>query len=99
MAVIRQGGSNPNAGKVMTTRGPRDPDKRLCYGCGQLKADGLFTINGNGKVVCPECAGPKHARALDAVCHRADCEDGLCSSCVEREAEDADLDGESAPDA
>lgn len=97
MAVIKQGGTNPLAGKVMTTRGPRDPDLRLCYGCGQKKPDGLFTINGYGQVVCPECAGPKHKGALDAVVHRAACEDGLCP-CIDREPEDGKLEDAERPD-
>lgn len=92
MAVIKQGGKNPYAGKVMTTRGPRDPDKRLCMACGELKADGLFTINGYGQAVCPDCASPKQARPL-----RADCEDGVCT-CVDREPEDGRLEDAELPE-
>ena len=59
MAISRQGGGDPLGGKLMTTMGPRDPDKRLCYQCGQKKSDDLFTVNANGQAVCPECAGTK----------------------------------------
>lgn len=59
MAIIRQGGGNPHSGKVMTTMGLKDMDKRLCYQCGEKKPDDLFTVNANGQVVCPQCAGTK----------------------------------------
>ena len=98
MAVIRQGSKSPYAGKVMTTRGPRDPDKRLCMQCGEMKPDGLFTINGYGQAVCPDCAGPKHARVLDAFAHKTDCDDGVCT-CVDREPEDGRLEDAELPDA
>jgi hypothetical protein len=67
-------------------------------GCGEMKPDGLFTIDGNGKAVCPDCAGPKHRGALGAVAHRTDCEDGLCG-CVNREPEDGKLEDAELPDA
>jgi len=96
MGVIKQGGSNPYAGKVMTTRGPKEPGKRLCYVCGQMKPDGLFTVNANGKIACPDCAGSSRG-ALRGAIHRTDCEDGLCG-CVEREPEDGKLDEPTLPD-
>lgn len=97
MAVLKQGGHNPFAGKVMTTTGPKDPDKRLCYGCGLKKPDGLFTMNANGQYVCPDCAGSRSRAALLSVIHRTSCEDGLCG-CVEREPEDGKLEDAELPD-
>lgn len=91
MAVLKQGGGNPYAGKVMTTNGPKDPDKRQCQACGLAKTDELFTIDANGKAVCPACAGSNARRALLGVAHRTDCEDGLCG-CIDREPEDGKLD-------
>ena len=72
MPVIKQGGSNPHAGKVMTTRGFRDLSTRLCYQCGQYKPDDLFTINANGQAVCPDCAGPKSIGVLRQECSDPD---------------------------
>lgn len=72
MAVIKQGGSNPYAGKVMTTMGYKEPRPMLCYVCGQRK-DGNFTVNANGQPMCPDCAGPKNAGALTGTCDPENC--------------------------
>ncbi|HSE46751.1 MAG TPA: hypothetical protein VLA89_15625 [Gemmatimonadales bacterium] len=72
MAVIKQGGSNPYQGKVMTTMGYKDPRPLLCFVCGQRK-EGLFTINANGQQICSDCAGPKNAGALKGVCCEGEC--------------------------
>lgn len=58
MAIIRQGGSDPYAGKVMTTMGIRQKRPMLCMVCGE-RVDGLFTINANGKPTCPNCASAR----------------------------------------
>jgi len=72
MSVIRQGGSNPYQGKVMTSMGMREARPPLCMKCGERK-DGIYTINGNGQQVCPDCAGPKHREALTGVCDPENC--------------------------
>ena len=88
MAIIRQGGSNPYPGKVMTTRGFRDASaERLCYGCGQYKVDDLFTIDANGKVVCPDCAGSKGEGVLRQEC--ADPNSCACEKVNDVEADPA----------
>jgi hypothetical protein len=71
MAVVKQGGSNPYAGKVMTTMGYREPRPMLCKVCGERK-DGLFTVNGNGQEMCSDCAGPKNRLVLTG-CEDQDC--------------------------
>jgi hypothetical protein len=63
MAVIKQGGSNPHEGQVMTTMGYRAPRPPICRVCGERR-EGLYTINGYGQEVCPVCAGEKNADAL-----------------------------------
>lgn len=74
MPIVRQGGSNPYAGKVMTTQGYREARPPLCMVCGQRK-DGIYTINGNGQQVCPDCASPKDRKALQGDCgDECDCE-------------------------
>ena len=64
MAVLHQGGRDPNAGKSLTTRGYKDRAVRQCGECGLDKPDDLFTMNANGKFICPDCAGAKHAKVL-----------------------------------
>lgn len=63
MAVKVVGGSNPRSGEVMTTMGYRGRRAPQCMGCGERK-DGLYTMNGNGQFVCPDCAGVKHLAVL-----------------------------------
>ena len=81
MAIIKIGGSKPNAGKVLTTMGYREPRPPLCMKCGQRKPGGLYTVNGNGQTVCPDCAGEKHRVVLtgcedvECACGKA-CDDG-----------------------
>ena len=72
MAIIKQGGGNPYAGKVMTTLGYREPRPMLCFVCKERK-DGVFTVDGNNNPMCSDCAGPKHAPALTGVCCEGDC--------------------------
>ena len=59
MAIIKQGGSDPYKGKVMTTMGYRAPRPPLCLVCGERKEGQLYTINANGQQVCADCASPK----------------------------------------
>lgn len=72
MAIKRVGGSDPYKGQVMTTMGYREARPPLCMACGQRK-DGIYTINGNGQVVCPDCAGEKHRIVLTG------CDDSSCA--------------------
>lgn len=58
MAIIKQGGSNPYAGKVNTTMGMRESRPPLCMVCGERK-DGIYTKNGYGQDCCPDCASPR----------------------------------------
>lgn len=71
MAVIKTGGSNPYAGKVMTSMGYRDARPMQCMQCGE-RVDGLFTVNANGQPVCPDCAGPNHRVVLTG-CEESGC--------------------------
>ena len=52
-------------GRTMTSRGPRPVRDLLCYVCGERKP-GVFTINGQGQQVCPDCSGPSSKKVLDA---------------------------------
>lgn len=83
MAIVKQGGSNPYAGKVMTSMGYRDPRPPMCMQCGQRK-DGLYTVNANGKEVCPDCASPRDRELLKGTCDPENC------ACGKVEAEGAD---------
>ena len=56
MAVIKQGGSNPYEGQVMTTMGYRGPRPPLCQACGHRRENQNYTIDGNGRTVCADCA-------------------------------------------
>jgi hypothetical protein len=58
MAVIKQGGSNPYAGQVMTTMGYKANRPPLCMACGKRREGQLYTVNANGQVVCADCANP-----------------------------------------
>lgn len=87
MAVLKQTGPDPFAGKTLTSRGYRDnSERRLCYECGEYKRDDLFAVSANGKPICSDCASPRNRRALLGVACRADCEDGVCT-CPDREPE------------
>lgn len=78
MAIIKQGGSNPNAGKVTTTMGLRERRPPLCMSCGQ-RNPGIYTINGYGQQVCPDCAGEKHRLVLTD-CDPLTCACGRCDA-------------------
>lgn len=84
MAVIKQGGSNPYKGKVMTTMGYREARAPLCMACGERK-DGIYTRNGYGQEVCPDCASPNDREVLVGKCDPENC------ACGEK------ADGESDP--
>lgn len=87
MAIVKQGGSNPYHGKVMTTMGYRDPRAPLCMQCGEYKNGQLYTVNGYGQAICADCAGPKNAPVLKGHCDPDDCACGRVTG-----------DGESEPD-
>lgn len=55
MPLVRQGG-DPNAGKVMTTMGPREPRPPVCPICRERRP-GMYTVGVNGQVICSICAG------------------------------------------
>jgi hypothetical protein len=57
MAVIRQGGRNPNAGRVTTTMGLKDRRGQRCQVCGDF-SDKNMTVNANGQFVCENCMRP-----------------------------------------
>jgi hypothetical protein len=72
MAVIKQGGFNPHAGKMTTTTGIKEYSRR-CMQCGLPKEDDIFVQNANGKMVCGDCRSnpfatrePKDGRLEDA---------------------------------
>ena len=56
MALIKQGGVDPNAGQVMTTMGLKTPRPAMCPLCHERKP-GTYTVNANGQVVCGDCSG------------------------------------------
>ena len=60
MALIKQGGEDPNAGKVMTTMGLREYRPAICPLCRERKP-GTYTVNDNGQVVCGDCSGARGA--------------------------------------
>lgn len=64
MAIIRQGGSNPYDGKVMTTMGYRQRRPPRCMNCNGFKEGQLYTVDVNGRTVCADCASPKDAAIL-----------------------------------
>ena len=84
MAIVKQGGSDPYAGKVMTTMGLRDRRGMLCMVCGERK-DGNFTVNGYGQPVCPDCASPKDRIVLTG----CDPETCACGESVDAESDPA----------
>jgi len=74
MPIRKEGGSNPYVGKVMTTLGYRESRPPLCMQCGERRSDQIYTISGNGQVICADCASPQD-RAILKGC----CEDGVCA--------------------
>lgn len=72
MAILKQGGSNPYAGKVNTSMGMREPRPPLCMVCGERREGQIYTVNANGQTSCATCAGPKHAKTLLGVCDPVD---------------------------
>lgn len=83
MAIVKQGGSNPYEGKVMTSMGYRDSRPPRCMVCGEFK-DGLYTRNGYGQDVCPDCASPKDRELLTGSCDPESC------ACGKAEADGGD---------
>ena len=77
MAIRKEGGSNPYAGKVMTTFGYRESRPPLCMKCGQRRPDQIYTINGNGQVTCADCASPQDQAILKGCCDPGNCACGL----------------------
>lgn len=73
MAVIRQGGSNPYTGKVMTTQGLKDHRAPVCTNCRQRKEGQLYTVNANGQIVCADCSGSYGIGILKGVCDEDEC--------------------------
>lgn len=64
MGLIRQGGGDPNASKVNTTMGMREPRPPVCWSCGQRKVGQLYTHDPNGSPICGECSGSFGAGVL-----------------------------------
>lgn len=73
MAIIKQGGSNPNSGKVTTTMGIREPRAPICEVCGERKTGQLYTINANGQKTCADCSGRVGEGVLKGVCDPENC--------------------------
>lgn len=87
MAVIKAGGSNPYAGKVMTTQGYKDHRAPVCTSCRQRK-EGLYTMNANGQIICADCAGKKAEGVLTGVCSTDECPcDNTDPACAEETSE------------
>jgi hypothetical protein len=72
MAVIKQGGQNPYAGQVMTTKGYMMPRPPVCTNCRERK-EGLYTRDANGQLVCADCSGSFGAGVLKGICSEYDC--------------------------
>lgn len=75
MAVIRQG-ANPNAGRITTTMGMREPRPPVCNSCRKRKEGQLYTVNANGQVVCADCSGSFGEGVLRGVCDPETCDCG-----------------------
>ena len=73
MAVIKQGGSNPYSGKVMTTQGYKEHRAPVCTSCRQRKEGQLYTVNANGQTVCADCSGRYGEGVLKGVCSEDEC--------------------------
>lgn len=71
MAVIHQGGSNPNAGKVTTTMGLREKRAPVCNKCRERKDGQIYSRDPNGNFVCEDCANSRQ-RAMLKDTHVAD---------------------------
>lgn len=69
MAIKRAGAPQPRTGssetKVMTTMGLRERRAPRCERCGERRDDQLYTRNGNGQMVCMECASPRDRALLN----------------------------------
>ena len=72
MAVLKQGGSNPYSGQVMTTMGYMKPRPPVCTKCRERKEQ-LYTRDANGQLVCADCAGSMGIGVLKGVCVNGDC--------------------------
>jgi hypothetical protein len=59
MAVVRQSGVNPNAGKVNTTMGLREARPPLCWTCHERREGEIYGISANGAPICSTCATKK----------------------------------------
>lgn len=66
MAIIKQGGLNPNAGSVTTSMGLRAPRPPLCWKCRERREGELYGIDPNGQPICATCSGSKLGSAPDA---------------------------------
>ena len=73
MAVIKQGGSNPYTGKVMTSQGYKEHRAPVCTNCRQRKEGQLYTQNANGQIVCADCSGSYGEGILRGVCDEDEC--------------------------
>lgn len=73
MAIVKQTGPNPNAGKVNTTMGLRAPRAPLCTQCRERKDGQLYTVNPNGQLICADCAGAKGEGVLKGTCDPENC--------------------------
>lgn len=80
MAVIKQGGANPNAGLTTTTMGLKQRRGERCRRCGQFSNENM-TISPNGDIICVECASPKERIVLTG------CDPENCSCGQELDAE------------
>lgn len=72
MAVIRQTGSNPYAGKVMTSNGLKDRRPPVCTKCRERR-EGLYTLDVNGSLVCGVCSGSMGDGILRGKCDPETC--------------------------
>lgn len=71
MALVKQGGTDPNGPKVTTSMGLREPRAPICWKCHERK-DQLYTISVNGQPICADCAGSYGKGVL-----RPDVENGI----------------------
>jgi len=56
----------------MTTMGYREARPPVCEKCGERK-DGMYTQNGNGQWICPDCASPQDRDILRGTCDPETC--------------------------
>lgn len=81
MSVKREGGWNPNAGRITTTMGLRENRAPLCEAIsGGHRSSAILVKDANGKMVCPDHAGSM-VRGVVTSAPGCKCADGVPCTC------------------